>query len=105
MDYIGMAKKKRAAEAKSDLIGAIFRSELFDLLDLDKEQTNGERETWQAFVGALKSAAEGAPIMKQDDIEDLAQDFGNEREETGFRIGFHIAMRLCMEGLNGGGSL
>ena len=36
------------------------------------------------------------------DVESLAQSFGNEREETGFRLGFHVAMRLCMEGMNGG---
>lgn len=42
------------------------------------------------------------PDNKRNDVEDRAQDFGNEREETGFRIGFHMAMRLCMEGMNGG---
>lgn len=50
----------------------------------------------------LGSVTGDAPVKMRNDVEDRAQDFGNEREETGFRIGFHVAMRLCMEGMNGG---
>lgn len=102
MDYIEMSKKKREAEAKSDLIGMFYKSELFDLLGLDKEWTHGERSAWRAFVEALGEVAGDEPVMKKNNVEDRAQDFGNEREEAGFRSGFHVAMRLCMEGLNGG---
>lgn len=102
MDYMEMSRKKRVAEAKSDLIGAIYGSELMDLLESGKTQTSGERDAWNAFSEGLKSVAGSASVKKQNDVEDLVQNFGNEREETGFRIGFHTAMRLCMEGLNGG---
>lgn len=102
MDYMEMSTMKRSAEAKSDLIGAIYCSELFDLLGLDNAKTPGERNAWQAFTEALENVAGDVPVMEKNGIEDRAQDFGNEREETGFRNGFHVAMRLCMEGLNGG---
>lgn len=95
--------KKREAEAKSDLIGAIHNSEIYDLLGFQLITTTGEKESWAAFTEALGSVvAEDAPVNRRNDVEDRAQDFGNEREETGFRLGFHTAMRLCMEGLIGG---
>lgn len=100
MEYMGTAEK-RAAEAKSDLIGWMYKSDLFNLLGVENDQTKGERKAWDAFKETLGSITEGAPVAKRNDVEDRAQDFGNEREETGFRIGFHVAMRLCMEGMSG----
>lgn len=102
MDFMEMSKMRRMAEAKSDLIGAIHNSELFDLLGLDIQWTAGERDAWRAFTEALGNVAGDVPAAEKNGVEDRAQDFGNEREETGFRNGFHVAMRLCMEGLNGG---
>lgn len=101
MEYTD-ALKKRVAETKSDLVGWIYKSDLFNLLDVENNQTKGERETWNAFIETLGSVTENVPVKMRNDVEDRAQDFGNEREETGFRIGFHVAMRLCMEGMNGG---
>ena len=101
MDYMGMAEK-RAAEAKSDLIGWMYKSDLFNLLGVENDQTKGGRAAWNAFMETLGSVTGDAPVKMRNDVEDRAQDFGNEREETGFRIGFHVAMRLCMEGMNGG---
>lgn len=101
MEYMGTAEK-RAAEAKSDLIGWMYKSDLFNLLDVENDQTKGERAAWNAFMETLGSVTGDAPVKMRNDVEDRAQDFGNEREETGFRIGFHVAMRLCMEGMGGG---
>ena len=95
-------QKVREAQAKSDLIGSIHNSEVYELLGFHRETTIREKESWEAFTEALGNVAGDAPINKKNNVEDWAQDFGNEREETGFRIGFHTAMRLCMEGLNGG---
>lgn len=95
-------KKFREAQAKSDLIGAIHDSEVYELLGFHMVMTIGEKESWAAFTEALGNVAGDAPANKKNNVEDLAQNFGNEREETGFRLGFHTAMRLCMEGLNGG---
>lgn len=100
MEYMGTAEK-RAAEAKSDLIGWMYKSDLFNLLDVENDQTKGERAAWNAFMETLGSVTGDAPVKMRNDVEDRAQDFGNEREETGFRIGFHVAMRLCMEGMGG----
>lgn len=97
-----MSKAKRAAEAKSDLIGWLFKSDMFDLLGFDNSTSDGERRAWDAFAEKLKYAAAETPVLERNRIEDLAHAFGNEREETGFRIGFHVAMKLCMEGLAGG---
>lgn len=102
MDYMEMSNKKRAAEAKSDLIGAIHNSDVYELMGFHKVTPAREKESWAAFTEALGNVAGDAAVNKRNDVEDRAQDFGNEREETGFRIGFHMAMRLCMEGLNGG---
>ncbi len=41
-------------------------------------------ESWAAFTGVLGSVAGDVPANKRNDVEDRAQDFGNEREETGF---------------------
>lgn len=32
----------------------------------------------------------------------MGRNGAEERAETGFQVGFHIGMRLCMEGLIGG---
>lgn len=102
MDQYEAFKKVREAKAKGDLIGTIHNSEVYELLGFYKVTTEGEKESWAAFTEALESVAGDVPDNKRNDVEDRAQDFGNEREETGFRIGFHMAMRLCMEGMNGG---
>ncbi len=101
MEQYEAFEKIREAQAKSDLIGSIHNSAMYELLGFHKVTTTGEKESWKAFTEALVSVAGNMPINKRNDVEDLAQNFGNEREEIGFRIGFHFAMRLCMEGLNG----
>ncbi len=105
MEQYEAFKKAREAQAKGDLIGAIHNSEVYELLGFHKVTTAGERESWEAFREALGSVAGGVSANKKNNVEDRAQDFGNEREETGFRLGFHMAMRLCMEGMNGGAIL
>ncbi len=102
MEQYEALKRIREAQAKSDLIGTIHNSEVYELLGYHKVVTAGEKESWEAFTEALGSVAVDGPAMRKSGVEDLAQNFGNEREETGFRIGFHMAMRLCMEGMNGG---
>ena len=72
------ALKKRAAEAKGDLIGWIYKSDLFNLLDVETDQTKGEREAWNAFMETLGSMNGDAPVKMRNDVEDRAQDFGNE---------------------------
>ncbi len=102
MEQFEALKRTREAQAKSDLIGTIHNSEVYELLGFHRVTTEGEKESWAAFTEALGSVTGDVPANKRNDVEDRAQDFGNEREETGFRIGFHMAMRLCMEGMNGG---
>lgn len=102
MEQYEAFKKLREAQAKGDLIGTIHNSEVYELLGFHKVTTAGETESWEAFMEALGSVTGDVPEDKRNDMEDRTQDFGNEREETRFRIGFHMAMRLCMEGMNGG---
>jgi len=80
----------------------MYKSDLFELLDFENNRTKGEREAWNAFMETLGSITGDASVKMRNDVEDRAQDFGNEREETGFRTGFYVAMRLCMEAMNGG---
>lgn len=102
MEQYEAFKKVREARAKGDLIGTIHNSEVYELLGFHKMTTEGEKESWEAFTKALGDVTVGVSVNTINNVEDRAQDFGNEREETGFRIGFHMAMRLCMEGMNGG---
>lgn len=97
MQYEAMMKEK----AKSDMIGGIYHTNLIDIVSNEFESAE-ENKSWKAFTEALGSVAGDASVMEKDNVESLAVVFGNDREETGFKIGFHIAMRLCMEGLNGG---
>lgn len=101
MEQYEAFKRIGEAEAKSDLIGAIHNSEMYELLGFHKVITQGEKESWDNFMASLSSEVK----EKVDEIGELAATFGNEREETGFRIGFHTAMRLCMEGMSGGVAL
>lgn len=102
MEQYEAFKKLREAQAKGDLIGAIHNSEVYELLGFHRVTTAREKDSWEAFTKALGDVAVGASVNTRNNVEERAQDFGNEREETGFRIGFHMAMRLCMEGMNGG---
>ena len=98
----GQFNKIREAQAKADLIGVIHNSEVYELLGFHLATTAGEKESWTAFMEALGSVAGDVFANKRNHVEDMAQNFGNEREETGFRLSFHMTMRLCMEGMNGG---
>lgn len=98
MEQYEAFNRMREAEAKSDLVGIIHNSEIYELLGFHRVTTAGEKKSWDDFMESLTSAA-GSNAQK---IGELAVTFGNEREETGFRLGFHTAMRLCMESLNGG---
>ena len=91
-----MGENIREAKAKYDLIGCLHNSELFELLGMQRFESLGEKEAWNHFMNNLSKEAG----KEADKLVELALLFGNEREETGFRIGFHIAMRVCMEGLN-----
>lgn len=102
MEQYEAFKKIREGQAKSDLIGIIHNSEIYELLGFHKVTAAGEKESWTAFTEALAKAAPAVSVNKRNDVEERALDFGNEREEIGFSIGFHVAMRLCMEGMNGG---
>lgn len=102
MEQYEAARKRRMERAGYDLIGTLIDSEVYDLLGFGTVMTARESESWAAFSEAFENAAGDIHVNARNDVEDKARDFGNEREETGFRIGFHTAMRLCMEGLNGG---
>lgn len=102
MEQYEAFKRTREAQAKGDLIGTIHNSEVYELLGFHRLTPTREKESRDIFTEALGNVTKDVPVNKRNDVEDRVQDFGNEREETGFRLGFHTAMRLCMEGLNGG---
>lgn len=91
----------RSNQAKQDLIGSIWNSKLIHLLELDRTESKGERLAWEAILQVMeqkgmKNEMENSPIY------DAINHYGNETEESGFRKGFHVAMRLFVEGMNGG---
>lgn len=93
-------EKFKEAKSKGDLIGSIYNSDLYERLGFQRVESIGEKESWNYFMKILSEASGGKE--KAEKIGELAVTFGNEREETGFRIGFHLAMRICMEGLSRG---
>ena len=102
MEQFGVFEKAREMKAKGDLIGALYGSELYELLGFHRVTAVGEKESWAALMETFANMAGDVAADRIRDVESLAQSFGNEREETGFRLGFHVAMRLCMAGMNGG---
>lgn len=97
MEFQDMLK----AKAGSDMIGALYSTELIDTVS-SGFHSDGEHASWEELTKAFEDAAPDAPFITRSRLEALAQNFGNDREEAGFRLGFHVAMRLCMEGLKGG---
>lgn len=93
-------QKFKEAKSKGDLIGSIYNSDIYELLGFQKVESIGEKESWNYFMQILSEAF--GEREKAEKIGELAVVFGNEREETGFREGFHLAMRICMEGLSRG---
>lgn len=58
MNQFGNCVKAGRITRKDDLIGAIYHSVLYELMDFEKVYTPGERMAWQEFEETLKRAAE-----------------------------------------------
>ena len=74
-------------------------------MQFHKKEPLGEQQTLPEagnHSNILMKGLEQAAGEREKKVSEFAINYGNEREETGFRIGFHMAMRLCMEGLKGG---
>lgn len=96
-------EERMKAMAINDLVGYIHGSTLYRDLELESQEVFRETEALQDFTDVLEKITGkikgGTPAGQ---LLDAATNYGNEREETGFRIGFSVAMRLCMQGLIGG---
>jgi len=96
-------EERMKAMATNDLVGYIHGSTLYRDLELESQEVLRETQALQEFTNALEKITGkvkgGTPAGQ---LLDAATNYGNEREETGFRVGFSVAMKLCMQGLSGG---
>lgn len=93
--------KKRRAEMtelmKHDLISVLYK-----LPDhLEPEADTESREQKNIFKNLDDFLAEGKyPYELRNHVTELVNDYGIAADENGFRRGFHMAMQICMEGMN-----
>ena len=89
---------KMLQKSKTDIIGFLY--ELPEhLCPETKQESNKETQVFEKLINYLKN--ENYSFNTQDTILCLANEYGMAAEESGFRNGFSVAMRICMEGLNG----
>lgn len=93
---------------------AIMESEIINERQREGFSTDMVKEIcWLVnSAGRSETAAEMEANMKLEEaigeaqpagrLIDLATEYAIEAKESGFKQGFRVAMRLCMEGLNGG---
>ena len=88
-----MSKEK----AKYDLIGALYESEVMQMLDLHRVESLEEKIAWDRLIDDLTGRV---GEKRANEIGELINIYANASSETGFKSGFHMAMRICMEGLH-----
>ena len=85
--------------SQRDMVGFLF--ELPDFLNPHaRTESSKQKEVFQNLTDCLR--AQVRAFEEQDSILCLANEYGIASEEFGFRNGFAIAMKICMQGLNGG---
>jgi len=89
---MGMSK-----QMKYDLVGVLYS--LPDYLEIDSRSESREQvDIFNNLDDFLNTG--NYPYELRDRVTELANNYGIAAEETGFRRGFHTAMRLCMEGMS-----
>ena len=91
-------KNKMKEQYQADLVGTL--SELPDYLGMELWESKEETKIFGKLTEAVQEGKNSFNV--QDTILCLANEYGIAAEESGFRRGFQIAMRLCIEGLKGG---
>lgn len=89
-----ISRRKQREHFETDLI-----REIYYLVNEDRKETATEMQADMKLEEALETLENGISTNK---IMDLAYEYSEEAREAGFKMGFHIAMKLCMEGMNGG---
>lgn len=74
-----------------DIVGLLYHSDILDIF----YQVEPQREKV-----ALSALIKGLESKDKNEIEDLITSYGCTREETGFRIGFALALQLFLSGYN-----
>lgn len=76
-----------------DILGLLYSSDIFNFFY--PEESKRERAAWKELMKELESSK-----LDKFEIEDLIADYGVARAETGFRIGFALAIQLFLNGYN-----
>lgn len=90
-------RRKQRESLESDLI-----KEIYYMVNEDRNETAGEMQADMKLEEALEAFENGTPAGN---IIDLASECSAEAREAGFKMGFRVAMKLCMEGMKGGAVL
>lgn len=99
LNRLNQEEKSRLKEQyQTDLVGTL--SELPAYLGMELWESKEETRVFQKLIEAVQDGKDSYDA--RDAILCLANEYGMAAEESGFRRGFQIAMRLCMEGLKGG---
>lgn len=77
---------------KGDIVGLLYQSNIFELFY--PEEPKKEIEAWKKLEKELEKEC------NKGDFEKLVVGYGTAREETGFKIGFSLAMQLFLNGYN-----
>lgn len=87
---------KMMEKSKTDIIGFLY--ELPEYLSPEsKQESSKEIQVFENLINYLQN--EKYSFDTQDTILCLANEYGMAAEESGFRNGFAVAMRICMESL------
>lgn len=89
-DIISMRQKE---SMKNNLLGEIY------YLALERSGRNSSAAEMEAEMKLDKAVETGRPA---NEILNLALDWYSEGKEFGFKLGFHMATKLLMEGMAGG---
>ena len=87
-----ISDKRQREEFSTDLVKEIC----WLVNSAGRNETAAEMEANMKLEEAIEAAQPAGRLI------DLAAEYAIEAKESGFKQGFRVAMRLCMEGLNGG---
>lgn len=90
---------KMMKQSEEDIVGFLYELPVY-LAPERKQESREEARIFEKLTDYLKDGKHSFDIRNT--ILCLANEYGIAAEESGFRRGFQVAMRLCMDGMRGG---
>lgn len=93
-------RRERCRKAKQDIIGTLFYTDIIsDMRYFDYQCGNGHDNSFEEFERLLKENLKDPAAISE--LLDLASDYGADKELSGFRHGFAVAMMIVTQGMAG----